>query len=408
MKTENKLWTRNFTIITLGTVVSMFGAAVTDFSLGMLILDKTDSTFLYSLFFICCMIPKTIVPLVGGPIIDRFSRRKLIYMLDFVCCAGFAFLAFLFYIDFFNYPIFLILGICFGAIACFYQTTYDSFYPMLISEGNFSKAYSISSLIYPLASTIMIPVGALVYESVGLFPLFVFNSICYLVAAIMEMQIQIEEKQVKSTKEKFSFKENFIEGFAYLKEEKGLWAIMKYFTVSAVLGGVVTTLLLPFFKSSPNLTTQQYSIVMSANTVGRMLGGLVQYKIVYPKDQKFNIAAFVYAIVCVFEMVFFFSPYSLMLVIYLVYGMFAVTSYNIRTSATQSYVPNEKRGRFNGIFSVFTYIGTIFGQFIGGIFGEFIYIPYIIVVSSFINLLFVYLFVIRERKYIEPIYNRDI
>ncbi len=31
-------------------------------------------------------------------------------------------------------------------------------------------------------------------------------------------------------------------------------------------------------------------------------------------------------------------------------GFLAVNSYNIRISATQSYVPNELRGRFNGVF----------------------------------------------------------
>ena len=35
------LWTRNFTILTLGTVVSMLGNAISGFALSLLILDYT-------------------------------------------------------------------------------------------------------------------------------------------------------------------------------------------------------------------------------------------------------------------------------------------------------------------------------------------------------------------------------
>lgn len=404
----NKLWTKNFTIITIGTIISMFGAAVTDFSLGMLILDKTNSTFLYSLFFVFAMAPKTIVPLFAGPFIDRFSRRKLIYILDFISCGMFVCLAILFYFDFFSYPFFLLLAVLFGSVGSFYHVTYDSFYPMLISEGNFSKAYSISSLIYPLASTIMIPVAASVYESVGLFPLFVFNSICYFVAAVFETQIQIEESQIQKENTNFEFKEEFKEGLNYLKAEKGLLAVTIYFMVIAISGGVIQTLFLPYFNANPNLTTQQYSLVISTSTLGRMIGALIQYRIVYPKEKRFSIATFVYASVCIIDMIFFFSPYPMMLGLYLVYGMLAVTSFNIRTSATQSYVPNEKRGRFNGIFSVFSNVGAVIGQLIGGVLGEFIFIPYIIAVCAFLNLLAVYFIIYRNKKEIIPIYNRAI
>lgn len=407
MKT-NTLWTKNFTIITLGTAISMFGASVTDFALGMLILDKTNSTFLYSLFFIFAMAPKTIVPLLVGPIIDRFSRRKLIYRLDFFSCFAFAMLALLFYLDIFYYPLFLVIAVLFGSVGSFYHVVYDSFYPMLISEGNYSKAYSISSMIYPLASTIMIPVAAFFYENVGLFPLFVASSICYLIAAILEMQIQVEESQVSGRKFAFHFKEDFKDGILYLVNEKGLLAITLYFMVIAISGGVIQALFLPYFNISPDLTTQQYSLVISTQTMGRLIGGFIQYRLVYPTNKRFTIATFVYATVCIIDMVFFFSPYAIMLVLYFIYGMLAVTSFNIRTSATQSYVPNEKRGRFNGIFAVFSNVGSVVGQFIGGILGEFFFIPYVICVCSFINLLAVYFIIYRRKKDIIPIYNRSV
>lgn len=407
---ENKgLWTKNFTIITFGTVVSMFGSSVSNFAIGLLILDKTNSTFLYSLFFVAIMAPSIIVPLIAGPFIDRFSRRKMIYRLDFISFIAYAIIAALTYMDYFNYPLFLLIGIFCGSVFSIYQVTYDSFYPMLISKGNFSKAYSIGSLLFPLANTIMVPVAAIVYEHVGLFPLFALDALSYLVASLAETQIKIKEEQVENTSGvSFQFKRELQEGIHYLKQEKGLWAVTKYFAVTMFAAGVVQTLLLPFFKSTPNLNTTHYSLVMSSQTLGRIIGGFIHYKIVYPAHKKYTIAVFVYAIVSLLDVIFFFSPFKLMMLIYLVYGVLAVTSFNIRTSATQSYVPNEKRGRFNGIFSVVTMLGMVLGELLAGILGEFIYIPYIIVMTGMINIIAVYVYIMKNKSDIKLVYNRDV
>ena len=78
-KMERKpLWTKNFTIITLGTVVSMLGNAVSGFAIGLLVLDYTGSTLLYAVFSVSYNLPKIIMPTLAGPYIDRFSRAKVI------------------------------------------------------------------------------------------------------------------------------------------------------------------------------------------------------------------------------------------------------------------------------------------------------------------------------------------
>jgi hypothetical protein len=54
---EHKLWTKDFTILTIGSAVSMLGNAVSGFALGLLILDDTNSTFLYSLTLVIYTLP---------------------------------------------------------------------------------------------------------------------------------------------------------------------------------------------------------------------------------------------------------------------------------------------------------------------------------------------------------------
>lgn len=41
------LWTRDFTIITLGSIVSMVGNMLSGFAISIMVLERTESTFLY-------------------------------------------------------------------------------------------------------------------------------------------------------------------------------------------------------------------------------------------------------------------------------------------------------------------------------------------------------------------------
>ncbi len=409
---KNKLWTKDFTIITWGTVISMLGNAVASFSLGILVYDNTESTLLYALFFVAVFLPQLAAPLVAGPFLDRFSRRKTIYTLDFICAGMFFMVAIAVSLNFFSYPLYLVLAFATGAINAIYTVAYESYYPDLISEGNFSKAYSISSLIYPLANTIMVPLAGVAYETVGLAPLFFFNAFSYLIAAIFETQISksSEKHRSKATTSYHSrqYLKDFKEGAAYLRREKGLLAITLYFVVSMFSGMAMQVLMLPYFKTTPGLTVSMYTVTMSISTIGRLIGGLVHYKFKYPTHLKFAIAIFVYLTLCVLDGLLLFMPFPIMVIFCFFTGLLGVTSYNIRISATQNYIPTQMRGRFNGLFLMITTVGTLTGQLSAGLLGEVVPAPYVIAIFMVVNVLGVIFIMLPNKKHVKKIYNQDI
>ncbi len=403
------LWTRDFTIITLGTVISMLGNSIAGFSIGLLVLDYTGSTFLYALFAVTYNLPKIVMPFIAGPYVDRFSRKKIIYTLDFIS-AG-LFLAFYFFISsgVFNYPAFLMICLIIGSIDSVYMVAYDSLYPTLISEGNFTKAYSISSMIYPLAA-IMVPVAAYFYENIGLEPLFLFNAVTFLIAAIFETQIKAKDSHINDSTPKYNLKqygEDFKQGMKYIKSEKGLLVITGYFCVNALVGGVSGTLIMPYFKSTPQLGVILYTYVMGCSVLGRLIGGMVHYKFKYPTNKKFAIALLVYIVSSVIEGSYLFMPVILMMLVNFISGMLCVTSYNIRISSTQNYVPNELRGRFNGTFQMIFTLGGILGQLTAGVLGEFLPIRPVILIFNMLCIAAAISIMYRGRRHVKLIYNRD-
>lgn len=407
---QGKLWTRDFTIITLGTFVSMLGNAVSGFAISLLVLDYTGSIFLYALYMVAYNLPKIIMPLLAGPYLDNYSRKRIIYLFDYISAGLYLVIFLLLRAGLFSYGPFLALCILIGAIDSIYQVAYESLYPTLVSKGNFTKAYSISSLIYPFAA-IMVPVASFVYETIGLAPLFAFNAVTFFIAACFETQIKAREAQTEKAPEKASLaylKREFSEGVGYIRSEKGLQVITAYFFCTILLGSVSSTLWLPFFKSTAGLGVMLYTFVMGANVLGRLTGGIFHYRIHYKPAHKFAIALTVYISICFLEGGFVFMPPYVMMAMCFVSGCLAVNSYNIRIAATQSYVPNDFRARFNGAFLMITTLGGICGQLIAGTLGEFLPAQYIIAGAQAANLLCIFAVMVPGRAHVKTIYNREV
>ena len=406
------LWTRDFTIITLGSVISMLGNSMSGFALSLLVLDYTGSNLLYAIYIATFTLPQIVMPIFSGAILDRFSRKKTIYTLDFLSSGVYLVAALILSRGWFSFPMLAVFCFIIGSINSIYYVAYDSFYPLLITEGNYSKAYSIASTLETLAM-IMIPISALVYNSVGIVPLFLFNTCTYFIAAVMETHIGAEERYIEKQKQSSSevsggirrFVSDFRKGMEYLYSEKGLLAIAIYFVFSSFAGGATGSLTLPYFKSTFHNGEYVYMMVWGMMAVGRGIGGFIHYKVHLPVQRKFVIALFVYITLSLLEGSYLYFPVWVMMIMCFCVGILGVTSYNIRISATQHYVPDERKGRFNGTFGTLNTLGTLCGQLIAGALAEFLPVRAIISSAMFINLLAAIFVIGFGAKHVKKIYN---
>ncbi len=407
------LWTRDFTIITLGSVVSMFGNAMSGFAMSLMVLDISNSTLLYAVYMAMYTLPQLFMPLLSGAILDRFSRKKTIYTLDFLSAALYLLMAAVFSTGWFSFPVFAVYCFILGSIQSAYMVAYESLYPLLISEGNFQKAYSIASVLETM-SAVMVPVSTFLYGKIGLAPLLACNGLSFLIAAIMETQIRAEEEYIEKQKETRlkehsaakQIWEDTKEGFRYLRSEKGLLAIAVYFTFSSVCGGVSSVIVLPFFKSTFQNGEYWFMFVSAFLLIGRAIGGMIHYRVTVPARSRFSIALAVYIIISFCEGFYLFFPIPVMAVLYFIVGIGGVTSYTIRISATQSYVPDEKKGRFNGAFNMLFTIGALAGEFAAGTLTVLLPERIILMSAMLLCALAAVVFIGGGKNQVAPIYNR--
>lgn len=373
-QSSSSLWTRDFTIITLGSVVSMFGNAMSGFAMSLMVLDISDSTLLYAIYIAMFTLPQLFMPVLSGALLDRFSRKRTIYSLDFLSAFLYAVMGAILSAGWFSFPVFAVYCFILGSIQSAYIVAYESFYPLLIPEGNYQKAYSIASVLETL-STVMVPVSTFLYGRIGLAPLLFVNAVCFFIAAVLETRIGAEEQYIADQQRTkleghHPFRQvaaDVIEGIQYLSEERGLMAVALYFAFSAICGGVSSVIVLPYFKSTFANGEYWYMLVMAFALGGRAIGGMIHYRLNIPARYRYGTALAVYVIISLCEGIYLFFPFPVMMLLCFIIGIGGVTSYTIRISATQSYVPDEKKGRFNGVFSMLSTIGALVGEFSAGV-----------------------------------------
>ena len=432
-KSNNTLWTRDFTIISIGSFISMCGNTIISFALGLLVLDYTKSVFLFAIYMVAYTLPMMIMPVIAGPFLDRFSRRKMMYTLDFVSALLFVLSAILLWNNLFNYPLLIVGCLLLGSIDSIYKVSYDSFYPLLITEGNYQKAYSITSTIDTLTG-LMIPVSAILYNIIGIVPLFMINAVSFLVVAVAETQVKVreeyreevreenieenreevrEDNREKDSKEKHVVftREGYIrdlkDGLIYLKEEKGLLAIAVYYFFSSVSGGASKVIELPFFKTNYISGEYVYMYVWGFALLGRLIGGALQYRLKIPYQKKFKIAVMVYLIISLLGGIYLFLPLRIMMTMCFMIGFCGVISYNIRVSSTQSYVPNQKKGRFNGAFHFLDTSGILLGELLSGVMVNWINDRIVLLIFMGITFLSVIVIMGTHKTKVADIYNRE-
>ena len=109
-----------------------------------------------------CMV---LLPLVVAPMMDRLPRKPFLVwgdLLNGLCYAG----AGLFLLhSAFSYTAYLAFSLLVSCLAAFDELAYNSFYPLLLPEGQEERAYTVSAMLYPILKVLMMPLAALLYLS---------------------------------------------------------------------------------------------------------------------------------------------------------------------------------------------------------------------------------------------------
>ncbi len=370
------LWTKDFTCITAATALSAIGGEALNFPVSLLVFEKTQSTLLSALILVCGMLPDTVLPVLAAPLIDRGSRKKWIVGMDIllaVFCFGMGGLV---AGNEFSYGAYVVFVLAVGTISVFYRLAYAAWYPDLIPRGAEQRGYAVSSALYPFITVVAAPAAAFLYERAEM------EHLLFLAGALTLLSVAVEsliaETGVRQG-ERYPFRQylqDIREGFSYLKKEKGIRNIYTYMSITNGISGGMDVLVQAFFQTSPLLSVTMLGILKSAEMIGRVVGGCVQYAVEIPVKRRYVFTKAVYLFYEMTDAVLLFLPYPLMLAGRFLCGGLGISSATIRETAVQSYLKPGMRARVNAFFDVAVSLGCVAFQLLAGLLGRVIPLRY--------------------------------
>lgn len=79
---SKKLYDKNFNILVLGQIISLFGSSIQRFALSLYLLDLTGSASVFATILAISMIPVVLISPIAGMLADRGDKKKLMVLLD--------------------------------------------------------------------------------------------------------------------------------------------------------------------------------------------------------------------------------------------------------------------------------------------------------------------------------------
>ena len=191
-----KLFNRDFSMVVIGQIISLFGNAILRFALPLYLLRETNSSILFGTVTACSFIPMVIFSLLGGVIADRENKRNIMVVLDFFT----AFIIIMFYIILGKLPLvplmIITLMLLYG-ISGAYQPSVQASIPLLINSENLVKGNAVINMVSTLSSLLGPAIGGVLLLNETLTLRAYFG--CFLVfAGILLSQVSFQKKSPNS------------------------------------------------------------------------------------------------------------------------------------------------------------------------------------------------------------------
>ncbi len=232
-------------VLWFGQTLSWTGSAMSFFAIGVWIFETTGRASALSTILFTVGIVGVVTGPFGGVLADRFPRKQLIISFDLVIAFLMCVIGYFAINDKLTIAMLIPFALAFGIFEIAHWTTWSAFLGDVVKKQHvtkisalFESAEAFSVLLGPIG-------GALIYSYFGLSGVILVDLItCFI--GIVTISLFKSEKQIKKTK--LSFKNVYSdlhEAYVWLKNQKGLLALVSILSISNFFWGFTTVLLPP-------------------------------------------------------------------------------------------------------------------------------------------------------------------
>ncbi len=218
-----KLFKRDFTMVLIGQIISLFGNAILRFALPLYLLRETNSSSLYGVVTACSFIPMVVLSLFGGVIADRKNKRNIMVVLDFSTAA--VILIFSIALGKISLvPLMIAMLMILYGISGIYQPAIQASIPLITEKEMLMQGNAVINMVSTLASLLGPIIGGVLFGAFGIIPILFISTGCFVFSAVMEIFIHIPFEKIPDGKSIFKLvSSDLSESVKFIKNEKPIF-----------------------------------------------------------------------------------------------------------------------------------------------------------------------------------------
>lgn len=274
---SDRLFSRDFTLMVIGQIISLLGNAVLRFALPLQVLDATGSAAAFGGVLALSMVPVLLCSPLGGVLADRVPRQRIMWGLDFSTAALAAGYGLLFAG---GHSVAAVGGmmVLLSAIQALYQPAVQASIPVLVAEEHLPAANGVVAQVQALSSLLGPVLGGVLYGWVGLAPIVWVGAACFLGSAVMELFLRIPFRRREDGGAPLAAVGRDLRdaGVFLVREQPGLLRVLALIALINLFLSALFLVGLPYLiKITLGLSSQLYSFAEAALSLGSILGGML-------------------------------------------------------------------------------------------------------------------------------------
>ncbi|MGB3238677.1 MAG: MFS transporter [Geitlerinemataceae cyanobacterium] len=288
---------RIFILVWWGQLVSLLGSNLTEFALGVWVLQKTGSITQFALISLCIHLPNLIVSPLAGAIVDRWERRRAMILSDSVSGVVeilIMVLAFSNQLEVWHIYIAVAISSMFGA---FQWPAYTAAIAQLVPKQQLGRANGMVQVSRATAKILGPVIAGVLVEAIGIKGILAidFGSFLFALVTLLSVRFPKLDRRVSRETQKVGINQLWLDmktGWNYIAVRPGLLMLMLFFMVTYFSEGLLQVLMWPMVLSTASGVG--LGVVLSVAGCGMLFGSIAISAWGGPKRRIYGILLFMF------------------------------------------------------------------------------------------------------------------
>jgi DHA3 family tetracycline resistance protein-like MFS transporter len=373
---------RPFALLWAGQTISRLGDSLHRIALAWWVLEKTGSAAAMGTVLVLTQIPLLLFLLIGGIVVDRFPRIRIMFVSDVLSGMVVTFIAVFSWLDILQIWHIYIASLLFGFVEAFFFPAYQAIIPQITPSDMLTSANSLNGLSGRITGIVGPSIGAFLVASGGTSLTFGLDALSFFISALFvfpllrgnAVETQSVEKVSETLSRPKSTKETIKQGFDDLRQGFNAIITIPYIWITILMYGFLNmtegsprSVAMPFFiKNDLGADVALLGIFGTVFSVGFVVGALVlgQFK----RLRKRGIISYITPLIQggLLLLFGFRFPIPVLIGAMLIYGFTYSLFGLIWNSALQEMIPHEMLGRVYSIDALGSWVMLPIGFALAG------------------------------------------